>query len=103
MSYELILAKDGVVIGDRDKNFAINLSYGNMFKIVHQFLNEFYKYDAITQYGDKLRLQRLKEGNGSPYPIIVTGTTINGRTIEKQLRPEDIIGISKFEEEKNRE
>ena len=49
MSYELILAKDGVVIGDRDKNFAINLSYGNMFKIVHQFLT--IPLGTIERYG----------------------------------------------------
>ena len=97
MSVELCLVKDGVVLGDREKRTSYALTYGEMFKMCHQFLNEFYRYDLITQYGDKMRLQRMKEGDGSPYPLIVTGVTQGNRTIEKQLKCEDVIGISKFE------
>ena len=97
-SMELIFAEDGVCIGDREKHNAVSLSYADMFRITHEFLNEFYRYDLKTQYGDKLRLQRLKEGDGSPYPIIATGITPDNRTIEKQLKYEDVVGIYKPEE-----
>ena len=97
-STELIFAEDGICVGNRDKHQAVEMSYGDFFRIVHQFLNEFYKYEMKTQYYDHVKLQRLKEGDGSPYPLIVTMILPNGKTKETQLKYEDVVGIYKPEE-----
>ena len=86
---ELCFASDGIVIGNREKKNAIDLSYSEMFRVVHDFMNECYRRQLITQDDDKVALVRLKQGDGSPYPIIVSG--ING---SKQLKYEEIIGLT---------
>ena len=88
---ELIFADTGIVIGDRDKHDGISLSYGEMFSIVHQFLNEFYRQDMITSSYGEVQFIQLKEGDASPYPIIVS---TGKRTY--QLKPIEVIGIKDF-------
>jgi len=88
---ELCFAQDGVVIGDRDKHEVITMSYGNMFKIIHEFLNEINRNHMIITGNRKVRFQRLKEGDGSPYPIMATGDDFK----PYQLKYDEIIGIDK--------
>ena len=91
---ELCFVKDGIVIGNRDKKQAIDMSYGDMFRIVHQFLNKMYKTPMITQNFDKVSLIRLKEGDGSPYPILAS----NGNR-GMQLKYDDIVSIKMDKDE----
>ena len=89
---ELIFMEDGVVIGDREKHNAVSISYGEMFKIAHQFLNEFYRQNMLINLGTKEgNFIRLKEGDGSPYPIEIN---YDGR--RHQIKCEEVFGIKDF-------
>lgn len=87
MSIELCFASDGIVIADRIKHNAIDCTYSEMFKLVHEFLNACHRGRLVTANGEEFTFIRLKEGDGSPYPILVDGR-------ESQLSYDDIKGIA---------
>jgi len=90
---ELCFATDGLkVIGDREKGVAVDVSYGEMFKIVHEFLNECYRSELIIEAG-RVKLIRMKQGDGSPYPILAEGIMDTGKTYTVQLRCDEIVGL----------
>jgi len=89
MSIELCFTNDGVVIGDREKHRAVNMNYSEMFRVVHEFLNKCYQCEILTQNDTPVTFQRLKQGDGSPFPILVVYPGGKGH----QLKYEDIKGL----------
>ena len=84
---EILFAVNGVVIGNRQTSNCVNMSYGEMFDIIHKFLNTCRTNGLETIYGMTYFI-RLKEGNGSPYPIEVS---CQGKY--KQLKPDEILAV----------
>jgi len=92
MGVKLCFATDGVVIGNREKGIAVDVSYGEMFQIVHQFLNECYRSELVTETGNVILLE-MKHGDGSPYPIIAERIS-SGKYRTVQLRCDEIVGLA---------
>jgi len=89
---EICFATDGIVIGNREKGIAVDLTYGEMFQIVHEFLNECYRSELVTETG-KVKLIEMKHGDGSPFPIRAE-TMDSGKSRTVQLRCDEIVGLA---------
>ena len=90
---EICFATDGIVIGNREKGIAVDISYGEMFQIVHEFLNECYRSELLTETDGNVTLIEMKRGDGSPFPLIVEKVA-SGKSRTVQLRCDEIVGLA---------